>query len=244
MISKFIPAAAMLTLWVAPLPAQSEGPETAAGEKKAPVSLRAWIFPGGLTQSVTVSVTSAGTEAPKALAASKDGAVESRPGYEQIPPGTARIDLKSGDDVLASKTGNFREETHYTLMARSNGGRWELQVFNDDLSSPNASARPLRVLNFAQGRETTIALDNGAENLVAKDSLQEMKLPGKATLVTTRVKSLDGGPPAQSSVEIDFALSPSAYVVIGPDYRGRMRPRVITGGTIPEPVDGAAESTP
>lgn len=234
MTRKFIPAAALLTLCVAPLAAQPEEHETVTGERKIPASLRAWIFPGSLTQPVTVSITPAGTETTKALAFAKDGATVSRTSYEQIPPGSMRVDLKSGDEVLASKTGNLREEAHYTVLAWNNGGRWELQVFNDDLSSPNAADRPLRVLNFAQGRDTTIALDNGAENPVAKDSVQEMKLPGKVTLVTARVKSLDGGPPAQSSVEIDFASSPSAYVVVGPDYRGRMRPRVLRGGPLPE----------
>jgi hypothetical protein len=42
---------------------------------------------------------------------------------------------------------------------------------------------------------------------------------------------------AQSSGEVDFVETPSAYVVIAPDYRGRMRPRVISGGSLPSDED-------
>jgi hypothetical protein len=46
--------------------------------------------------------------------------------------------------------------------------------------------------------------------------------------------SFDGGYPALSGYELDYAnYSWTVYVVSGPDYRGRLRPRVVFGGTRP-----------
>jgi co-chaperonin GroES (HSP10) len=194
--------------------------------------LRGWIFPSEETQTVSLGLAIAGAEERKPLANTKDAVVAAQPGYAANPAGTTLIELKSGDRVLASKSGGLRAERHYTAVAWNKDGRWELEVYADDSASANAPDRSLRVLNFALGRDTEISVDGGAEALVSKESVAEIKLPAKTTMVTARVKSLDGGAPAQSSVEIDFAAIPSAYVVIGPDYRGRMRPRVIEGGNL------------
>lgn len=223
-------AVSFLALCLTPLAAQSTEHESAAGRRETAVNLRAWIFPLDLTQAVSVSAASDGADWLSLLASSKDGVAVSAAGYTQIPPGKIRIDLKSGEEVLAAKPWNLREAAHYTVLAWNDAGRWEMQIFEDDLSSARTAERPLRVLNFARGRETTLALDDGEEIPVAKDAVREMKVPGQVTLVTTRVKSPDGGPPAKSSIEIDISAVPSTYLLIVPDYRGRMRPRVISGG--------------
>jgi hypothetical protein len=209
--------------------------ETTAAEEKSEslAAVRCWILPGEDRGAVALTVTEPKTSEPKLVAATKDAAVTAQPSYEPMAPGSVKIELRSGDEVLATETGALRADRHYTAVAWSKGGKWELRVFADDPASPNATDRPLRVVNFASGRETLLAVDAGQEAKVAPESVQEFRTPRKVAMIRVQVLSLDGGPPAQSSVEVDFGSSPSAYVVVGPDYRGRMRPRVIQGGSPP-----------
>ncbi len=239
-MTKPLPALALLLVAVGPASAQEADPLAPEQNSEARAALRGWIFPGNDTAPVVIAITSQETPEPKSLAGTKDGLVNARPSYEQVAPGAQKIELKSGEEVLVAKTGSLRPERHYTAVAWNSGGKWELQVFGDDAASPNATDRPLRVMNFAGGRETLLAIDGGEEAKVAPDAVQEFRAPRKIAMVRVQVLALDGGPPAQSSVEVDFASSPSAYVVVGPDYRGRMRPRIIQGGAPPpEPAEPA-----
>jgi hypothetical protein len=235
-------ALALFLLPVFSAPGQEVEVPATDQKAEARASLRAWIFPGADKRPVALVVTLQEAPEPKVLAGTKDAAVTAQPGYASFSPGSMRIELKSGDEVLASQTGALRPERHYTAVAWSKGGKWQLQVFADDPASPNATDRPLRVVNFAGDRETLLAVDAGQDAKVAPDSVQEFRAPPKVAMVRVQVLSVDGGPPAQSSVEVDFASSPSAYVVVGPDYRGRMRPRVVQGGP-PPPEPGAANGS-
>ncbi len=200
----------------------------------SPVMVRGWLFPSGDTQAVSFTLKSAGEEKVIALASTKDGAVASARTYADIlQAGSFVAELKAGEDVLASESIALGEGRHYTLVGWSENGRWQIKAFADSPASSNAPDRPLRVLNFAAGRKTAVALSGAPESMVAGDSVQELRSPAAVTMVSVKVLASDGGPPAQSSVEIDFSGLPCAYVVVGPDYRGRMRPRVIEGGAPP-----------
>lgn len=221
----------LLSLAVAPLAAAQE---TAAVATKS-AKVRGWLFPSGDKEPASLVLKLAGDAGAVTLASTKDGAVISNAGYEEVSPaGTVAVELKSGEQILSTQSLGLREDRHYTLVAWRENGRWQVKAFSDDPGPSNAADRPLRVLNFAEGRNTLVSFAGSAETQVAADSVQESRAPAKVTLVTVRVQSLDGGPPAQSSVEIDFTSAPCAYVAIGPDYRGRMRPRVIEGGPLPE----------
>jgi hypothetical protein len=130
-------------------------------------------------------------------------------------------------------TAELADNTAYTVLAWRQGGKWELKVYVDGPFAKNLADRPLRLMNFAENRETLISLDNGSETKVAANTVEEFKISPKLTSFTVKVLAPDGGPAAQSSGEVDFTSTPSAYVVIAPDYRGRMVPEVITGGNLP-----------
>jgi len=232
---------ALLWLLAVPVPGQEAPAPATDQDVENRAFLRGWIFPGGDKRAVALTVTLQEDEAAKVIVGTKDAAARAQPGYAPLAPGSLKIELKSGDEVLASKTGTLRPEQHYTAVAWIKGGKWDLQVFADDPASPNATDRPLRVINFAGGRETLLSTDGGAETKVAADTVQELRGPRKVSMVRVQVLAPDGGPPAQSSVEVDLRSVPSVYVVVGPDYRGRMRPRIILGGQPPEEFAEGAE---
>jgi hypothetical protein len=200
--------------------------------------VRGWI----LTPDAAVRLQMKGVDATQetSLASGGEGGISVNPGYLAPPAGNYVLELKSGDEVLESARGALRADRHYTAVVWREGSKWELKVFADDGSEANATDRPLRVLNFAEERETLLSLNEGAETKVAAQTVMETKAPAAVGMVTVKVLATDGGAPAQSSVEIDFKAAQSAYVIVGPDYRGRMRPRVFTGGRV---ADEQAESS-
>lgn len=209
--------------------------ESAPEDSRAPATakVRGWLFPSGDKEVFALALKPTGASEPVVLASTKDGAVVSDAGYTELQPSTGvEVALQSGEKTISAQALALREGCHYTIVAWSDGGRWQLKAYADDLGSPNATDRPLRVLNFAEGRPTSVSVAGGAETKVAPDSVTELRAPSELVLVTVKVQAMDGGAPAQSSVELDFSFLPCAYVAIGPDYRGRMRPRIISGGSL------------
>jgi hypothetical protein len=149
------------------------------------------------------------------------------------------ISLLEGEDAAVSEALPLRSGSAYTLIAWISGAKWQIKVFPDTLAQ-GSSQRPLRALNFAEGRETLLSAGGGEEIKLADNSVTGMNVAARICDVRVKVLAADGGPPAQSTVEVDFATVPSAYVVVRPDYRGRMRPRVILGGA--ETEDAGAEA--
>lgn len=219
--------------------AQEEAGAEDGGREQPRTSLRGWIFGADENDDVMVAVATAGEGQPSPIASSKDGATVANAGYTSMEPGNRTVELRFGEDVLASQTAGLREGLTYTAIAWKNGSKWELKLFADSAPSANAPDRPLRVINFAEGRETLLSVDGGNESKVAGDTVQEFRMPRKIAMVMVKVLAPDGSHPAMSSVEVDFNYAPSAYVVVSPDYRGRMRPRVILGGD-PPPEDPVA----
>lgn len=210
------------------LPAQEPG-EEAPTEREAPQSvLRGWIY--GADESPVVMVLIDEEGGAVQLAEAAGGAVSASELYQPFKPGRRAVELRSGENVLARADVPLRKDGVYTLLAWKTGPRWQTQLFSDAAVAPNAPDRPLRIVNFAGGRETMLSVDGGDDTKVSPNTVQEFRGPRKVSMVRVQVLSLDGGPPAQSSVEVDFRSLPSVYVVVGPDYRGRMRPRIIIGG--------------
>jgi hypothetical protein len=212
----------------------AQSPESTGERDTNAVSfLRGWIAGSGGLAVVSLSTQGRKDEEARELCSAAAGGSVVNPGYSQVAYGNHELKLKSGGKVLRTMTTDLDNNTSYTLLAWREGGTWELKVYHDGPASPNVPTRPLRLMNFAEGRETLFSLDNGPETKVAADTVQEFQMPVKLGAFTVKVLKQDGGPSAQSSGEVDFASAPSAYVVIAPDYRGRMRPRTILGGIFP-----------
>lgn len=214
------------------LPAQESEQEAPAGREKPQAFLRGWIC--GADESPVFMVLIDEEGGVVQLAEAAGGAVSASELYQPFKPGRRAVELRSGKDVLARADAPLRKDGVYTLLAWKTGPSWQTQLFSDAAAAPNAPDCPLRIVNFAGGRETLLSVDGGDDTKVSPNTVQEFRGPRKVSMVRVQVLSLDGGPPAQSSVEVDFRSIPSAYVVVGPDYRGRMRPRIISGGQPPE----------
>ncbi len=195
--------------------------------------LRGWIVGSGGLEAVSLFAQGPKDEEPRLFSSAAAGEKVVNPSYTKGLAGSFQFQLRSGEKILQGVTAELAESVAYTLLAWRQGGRWELKVFADGPYAKSVAVRPLRLLNFAENRETLISLDNGPETKVAANSVEEFKTSPKLTSFTVKVLAPDGGAPAQSSGGVNFAATPSAYIVIAPDYRGRMRPRVINGGNLP-----------
>jgi hypothetical protein len=230
----------VITAFAASAQETASEPGTAAAAKE-PAGLRAWIFPAG-GEPLTVGCRTAGDEQPRTLATAAGDQRSITEGYENFPAGRVELQLKAGEKVLATAAGSLADGRAYTAIALREGGDWKIRVLADGPPKTPGAPRPLRVCNFPGGRETLLSVQGAAESKIAGDSLQEFEVAPGVTLLSVKVLAPDGDAPAQSSTEVDFSLLPSAYLVISPDYRGRMRPRVIVGGQMGEPLAAAAES--
>jgi hypothetical protein len=153
--------------------------------------------------------------------------------YIELLAGSVELQLKTGEKLLKNTTVDLDKGRFYTLLVWRENGKWRLDCYDDGPPLQNVSERPLRLMNFAEDRETLFLVDSGLETKMSPHAVQELNMAPKVFTFSVRVLSPDGGPAAQSSGEVDLVSMPSAYVVIAPDYRGRMRPRVIDGGYAP-----------
>lgn len=239
MIEKIPSVLLGLCLWVSVLTdalAQTSEP-TLKSSDKAVSYLRGWIVGTGGEDAVSLFAKGPKDVKPRQFSSVAASEKVLNPSYTDCDKGNFLFQLKTGGKVLQAVTADLAETEAYTLLAWRRGGNWELKLYADGPFAPNVQQRPLRLLNFADSRETLIALDNGLETKVAANTVEEFMVPPKLTPFTVKVLAPDSGPPAQSSGAADFAEIPSAYVVIAPDYRGRMRPRLITGGNLPSVED-------
>ena len=231
-------AAAALTISALSAGGQSAAPSPTP----APTLLRAWILPAGEMGNVALVAQSQGESGPMTLAASQGGQRQVGPAYRAVRPGNATVEVRSGDQVLASGTAPLADGRQYTLVAWKTPTKWELKLFADGPPAPNAPDRPIRILNFAQGRETAVVVSGGTETRIKGDDVRELRVPPKVTGVAVSVLAADGSAAAQTSVEFDLSSAYSGYVVVAPDYRGRFRPAIILGGEPPTSEEPVATS--
>jgi hypothetical protein len=236
-MNKHVLASLSVLFAFAALALGQEAAAPAAPERKPPAHLRAWIV--NPSKATRIEAKTEASEEAIVLASSSGGAASLGPAYAQFPAGRLAISLLEGEDAAVSEALPLRSGSAYTLIAWISGAKWQIKVFPDTLAQ-GSSQRPLRALNFAEGRETLLSAGGGEEIKLADNSVTAMNVAARICDIRAKVLAADGGPPAQSTVEVDFATVPSAYVVVRPDYRGRMRPRVILGGA--ETEDAGAEA--
>jgi len=230
---RFVAAlAAALALIV---PSSSLRAQAAPAPPPPPAMLRAWLFPAEASDTASIAIKGAAQEQPVTLVSTSGGARQVSPGYREVKEGATAIEVKSGDQLLASGNVSLAGGRQYTLIAWRSGPKWELKAFPDSSPSSNAADRPLRLINFADGRETLVSINGADGTKLADGSVQEVRLKPKVLDIAVQVMAPDGGPPFQTSTAFDLAQADSAYVVVAPDYRGRPDAQVLAGGTGPPP---------
>lgn len=203
-------------------------------EKQPVARIRCWIFPRKENDAVTV-VAKSMDKSEYQLAAAKGVAV-SPVGYGTLPAGTYVFEARFGGSSVSSPAFLLKDGSYCTLAAVPKGNSWELTAYPDGVQADKSAPRPVRVFNFAGGRKTILRPGDAKPSEVPPGSVAEIKLPASLTPLRVEVPTIDGkGAPALSTVELDLKQWPSAYVVVSPDYRGRMRPRVLRGGEEKDP---------
>ena len=202
--------------------------------QQSPGFLRAWVIPEAGAGRTELRLPPASPEArPLILASSGSGEGVIPTTYTTIPAGTASLELLSDGKAVSSKTVQVRPATYATVLATQKGSGWELRVFEDGPAKKTAATRTVRVLNFAKGLPARFTVGTNKPSPVAADSWQELQLPRAQLGVSVAMLSTNGGPPSSTPAAIDLVASDSAYVVVLPDHRGRMRPQVIPGAPAP-----------
>jgi hypothetical protein len=217
---------------------QEQPPEEGPSPERI-ANVRVWIFPGSEKESVGVAFATGEQSEKKVMAQTTGGESRAEEGYQTVAEGQLMSEIRVGDRVESTSTINFRKGSSYTMVVWNSGGQWEAKLFLD-ASTLQKPERHVRVVNFADGRPAMLKVGGGQGQNVAGSSVAEFPAPTGVAMVQTDVIDPKGGPPALSSVEIDFSAFLNAYIVIAPDYRGRMRPRVIGGGRTRESL--AAEA--
>ena len=222
-------------------------------KESPPAMIRAFIVPAddskASLQLVVKAQKAEANLAPQVVAAT-DGPATFGSNYDSIKAGGAAIELRSGDKVLAGGSVALKPARAYTFVAwQTSSADWQVKAFPDDPTTPNAADRAVRVLNFPAGRETLLTIDQRAETKIPGNAVQEFRAPPKVIVAKVKVLASDGGPPALSSLEMDYSALKSGYIVVVPDNLGRMRPRFIGGGyeeeveLAPAPTTAAAPVT-
>jgi hypothetical protein len=207
-----------------------------SGKKESPPAMiRGFVVPlEGSNLSLQLGIKRqqpSQADAPPQVVAATDGPATFGSNYAPIKPGGVVIELRSGDKVLGGGSVALQPARAYTFVAwQATAGGWQIKAFPDDPTSPNAADRAVRVLNFPAGRETLLSIDQRAETKIPGNAVQEFRTPAKVIVAKVKVLASDGGPPALSSLEIDYTALKSGYIVVVPDNLGRMRPRFIGGG--------------
>ena len=223
--------------------------QPAEGGEKEPVQamVRAFVVPAeGTQESLELTLQPQNAEGdltPRPLATTKGEAVFNG-SYQQVNPGRVLVELRAGDKVLAKTSGVLRPARAYTFAAwQDSSAGWQMKAFPDDPTSANAADRAVRVLNFPADRETLLSIDKGNEIKVPANAVEELRVPPKVVGASVKVLAPDGGPPALSTMEMDFTILKSGYIVVVPDNLGRMRPQFIGGGYEETPEVEAAPAT-
>ena len=233
-----------------------DGAAVRPSEKKEspPAMIRGFVIPlEGSNVSLQLGIKPqqpSQADAPPQVVAATDGPAIFGSNYDSIKPGGAVIELRSGDKVLAGGSVALKPARAYTFVAwQTSSADWQIKAFPDDPTTPNAVDRAVRVLNFPAGRETLLTIDQRAETKIPGNAVQEFRAPPKVIVAKVKVLASDGGPPALSSLEMDYSALKSGYIVVVPDNLGRMRPRFIGGGyeeeveLAPAPTTAAAPVT-
>jgi len=224
--------------------AQPEASPSPESRKKAVSALRGWILRGTESSDLVLRLRAASADVgTSSLASSRAGgdAVMAE-AYAPFPAGSYVAELATADKIHATEQIALSPGKSYTLICLPDAvGKRQIKLFDDGPAIDSSAQRSLRVLNFADSRQTRLNIGKSPEALVAADSVQEFKLPSGQTSIVSSVLAKDGGAPAQSFVVVDLTTASAAYITLMPDAKGRFRLRAILGAL---PAPKAAPTPP
>ncbi len=203
--------------------------------------LRGWLLPKEGEEELKLLYFKDPASAPTTIAVSANGMRSTSPEYLPVSEAGGMVELRAGDRTLAKSSLPLRSGRFYTLIATQSKGEWKFKVFADGAETDNALDRPMRVMNFANGCDIKLAFGAAKPLTVQEGEMGEMRAPAKTAMLDMELFGKDGKSLGKAVLEIDASAAGSAYIVVSPDYRGRMRPRIIYGGAVSEdtekPVD-------
>ena len=208
-----------------------QAPESAPSpdERKTPAHVRVWSMLFDESSPVSIKIKTTEPEPTNLLEAPGKGAT--RGFYAEVPKGAGEITASAAGVVLASAKLDLVPGDYRTILISRQNGKIDLQILQDPLPGQKDFPPAVRLLNFGTGRSAEVTLGGQTKITVPDNKLVITPISAKADL-TVQVVLPDpaGGPPAISSTDVDLRTSPSWSMVVTPDYRGKLRPRVSPDG--------------
>jgi hypothetical protein len=221
----------LLLAWAA---AAEEVESGTLASKERPGYLRTWIMEANGPLELVMASESA--LEPEILAQAAVGGSATSSEYVSVPAGRKVFSLRDGDKPVATGIFPIRAGEYSTIIALKKDGRWQIEAF-DDVVKREASRHPVRMMNFAGDLQTRLSFSSGETRTISPRSVEEFAIARDIGGVRVEVLAADGGHPAQSSMELDGKSSRATYVIVRPDYRGRLLPELMQDGG----VAGAAD---
>lgn len=220
----------LLALFFSPaLMIAQEAPTPAEPAGKKPGGLRIWAMVFDEKAPIAIKGRSSDDE-PKTLL-EVAGAKPQKSPYLEIPSGKITVSLTQGDQALGSQEIELAENDLKTLLFYRSGGQVKMQVFQDPLPGQKNFPPTLRLLNFGTGRVAEVTLGPSEKISVPENTCFVSKVSKKGSLdLQVVLPDPAGGPAAVSMTDVDMGAHPSWSVLMIPDYRGKIRPRVSPDG--------------
>lgn len=199
------------------------------GKTEIPAHLRVWAMVFEENSNIAVRYKKEGITPVVLMEA--PGEKPMRGSYLEVPKGAGEIELLSGGVPTSSVKLDLLADDYRTLLVSRDGGKLGLQVLQDPIPGQKDFPPAIRLLNFGTGRVAEVTIGAQPKVVVPENRCLITPVEGKGEAVL-RVALPDpmGGPAATSTTDVNMGTSPSWSVVMIPDYRGKLRPRVSPDG--------------
>jgi len=202
---------------------------TAKERKGPPAHVRIWAMV--YDENTPFAVKAKAAQGDPIVLIETDGKIPNRSSYVELPKGQTDLSLLSAGTPVKSEKIELKPDDYRTILISRKNGVLSWEVLQDPIPKQKDFPPAVRLLNFGSDRVADVQI--GAQPLVKvqPNSFVVAPLTESGTVnINVSLPDPKGGPPATSITDFSTAVSPSWSVVVIPDYRGKLRPRISPDG--------------
>jgi hypothetical protein len=208
-------------------------PEPPSSKKKQPAYFRIRVFLLDEKQAVSATLPQPNAD-PVELLSAPSGEHPITTPYEGLPAKETKLAIRIGSQTHEVDM-KLDEGIYYTLLVYREGGGLLTPLLQDTFPDPAEPGCHIRIFNFGSNRTANLSLDGKNEQQFAPNTFTELPaLPVEGKLaINITIPDPGGGYPAIARADINIKAARALSVVIVPDYRGNLRPRIFKDGPAP-----------
>lgn len=221
----------LVSCLLSPFPLQAQEISSPSDEdKKGPLAhVRVWMMVFNENAPLAVKSQSAGGE-PMTIFEG-DGKTPSKSSYLEIPHGSTTLSLTTGASPVKSEKIDFKPDDYRTILISRKNGALSWEIFQDPIPGQKDFPPAVRLLNFGTERTADITIGTQPPVKVQPNTCLVTPLLASGEInIAVSLPDPMGGPAATSVTDLNTSISPSWSVIMIPDYRGKLRPRVSPDG--------------